>query len=57
MARAAKLEQQKKAEEEAKRKEALQTQPMTTLQQAINIAKQAKMEKDRAEKELREKEE
>jgi hypothetical protein len=42
LARAAKLEAKKKAEEEAKRKEALQSQPMTglsNLAEAIKIAK------------------
>ncbi len=53
MARAAKIEAQKRAEEEAKKKEAMQSNPMislTAMSQAILRAKEEKKAREEAEK-------
>ena len=59
MARAAKQEALRKAEEEAKKKEAMQTQPMTSMQNmaaAIKRAKEEKKAREDAERLKKEKE-
>ncbi len=58
MARASKLEAQKRAEEEAKKKEAMQSTPMvslTGLSQAILKAKEEKKAREALEKEQKDK--